>query len=284
MRFEFATDSSIIFGPSTCNEVAPRAVQLGSHACAVIDHHIDHAPALLEQLKKSGIEYLKFSVSGEPTTSTVFEGVQQARRAGCDLVIGIGGGSVIDTGKVIAALLTNSGELMDYLEVIGGGQPLENAPYPYIAIPITAGTGAEVTRNAVLGSTEHHVKVSMRSPLMLPRIAVVDSRLTLSVPPDVTASTGLDAFTQLMEAFVSNQANPLTDGICLEGLRRAARSLRRVYEDGSDEGPREDMCVASLFSGIALANAKLGAVHGREPWMECIPRSTASCARACCQT
>lgn len=262
MRFEFATASSIIFGPGTFNEVAPRAVQLGSHACVVIDHHIDHAPALLEQLKKRGIEYIEFSVSGEPTTNTVFEGVQQARRAGCDLVIGIGGGSVIDTGKVIAALLKNSGELMDYLEVIGSGQQLENRPSPYIAIPTTAGTGAEVTRNAVLGSPEHHVKVSMRSPLMLPRIAVVDPRLTLSVPPDVTASTGLDALTQLMEAFVSNQANPLTDGICLEGLRRAARSLRRVYEDGSDEGAREDMCVASLFSGIALANAKLGAVHG----------------------
>lgn len=262
MRFEFATASSIIFGPGTFNEVAPRAVQLGSHACVVIDHRIDHATALLDQLKKVGIGYLAFTVSGEPTTSTVFEGVQQARRAGCDLVIGIGGGSVIDTGKVIAALLTNSGELMDYLEVIGGGQQLENTPYPYIAIPTTAGTGAEVTRNAVLGSTEHHVKVSMRSPLMLPRIAVVDPLLTLSVPAEVTASTGLDALTQLMEAFVSNQANPLTDGVCREGLHRSARSLRRAYEDGSDEGAREDMCMASLFSGIALANAKLGAVHG----------------------
>ncbi len=262
MRFEFATASSIIFGAGTAAEVAPEAAQLGHRACVVTGRSAHRAASLIRDLKEQGLEVTTFNVSGEPTTHTVFEGVQQARRAGCDLVIGIGGGSVIDTGKVIAALLTNSGGLMDYLEVIGGGQQIENTPSPYIAIPTTAGTGAEVTRNAVLGSTEHRVKVSMRSPLMLPRIALIDPLLTLSVPAEVTASTGLDALTQLMEAFVSNQANPLTDGICREGLRRAARSLRRAYEQGSDEGAREDMCVASLFSGIALANAKLGAVHG----------------------
>lgn len=262
MRFEFSTASSIIFGPDTLQEVAPRAAQLGCHACVVTGHSIDRALPILEQLKKHGIDCFTFHVSGEPITSTVFAGVQHARKAGCDLVIGIGGGSVIDTGKVIAALLTNTGELMDYLEVIGGGQQLEKSPSPYIAIPTTAGTGAEVTLNAVLASPEHQVKVSMRSPLMLPRVAVIDPLLTLSMPPAITASTGLDAITQLMEAFVSNQANPLTDGICREGLRRAARSLRQAYEDGNNKAAREDMSVASLFSGLALANAKLGAVHG----------------------
>jgi len=151
---------------------------------------------------------------------------------------------------------------VDYLEVIGGGQELANNPAPYIAIPTTAGTGTEVTRNAVLISPEHHVKVSMRSPLMLPRVAVVDPALTLSMPPAVTASTGLDAITQLMEAYVSNRANPLTDGICREGLKRAARSLLQAYEDGSNTAAREDMSLASLFGGLALANAGLGAVHG----------------------
>ena len=187
---------------------------------------------------------------------------QKAREAACDWVIGIGGGSVIDTGKVIAALLTNKGKLLDYLEVIGKGKPIEKMPAPYVAVPTTAGTGAEVTRNSVLESPEHRVKVSMRSPLMLPRWAVVDPELTYTMPPTITASTGLDAFTQLLEAFVSKKANPLTDGICREGLRLAARALVRVFENGGDTKAREAMSMASLFGGLALANAKLGAVHG----------------------
>jgi alcohol dehydrogenase class IV len=178
------------------------------------------------------------------------------------MVIGIGGGSVIDTGKVVAALITNRGPLIDCLEVIGSAQPLVYATAPYIAIPTTAGTGSEVTRNAVLGSPDHHVKVSMRSPFMLPNLAVVDPELTVSLPPSITATSGLDAFTQLMEAFVSSQANAMTDGICREGLIRATESLQRAYENGADRAAREKMSLASLFSGLALANAKLGAVHG----------------------
>ncbi|MGD8963958.1 MAG: iron-containing alcohol dehydrogenase, partial [Desulfobacterales bacterium] len=201
-------------------------------------------------------------VPGEPTTDMALAGVQKARQAACDWVIGIGGGSVMDTGKVIAALLTNEGKLLDYLEVIGRGKPLEKMPAPYVAVPTTAGTGAEVTRNAVLESPAHRVKVSMRSPLMLPKHAVVDPELTYSMPPPITASTGMDAFTQLLEPFVSNKTNPLTDGICREGLRRAAGALVRAFEDGSDTQAREAMSLASLFGGLALANAKLGAVHG----------------------
>jgi alcohol dehydrogenase class IV len=177
-------------------------------------------------------------------------------------VIGLGGGSVLDTGKAIAALVTNPGNVLDYLEVIGKGQPLVNAPLPYIAIPTTAGTGAEVTRNAVLESTEQNVKVSLRSPLMLPRLALVDPELTYDLPPEITASSGLDALTQLVEPFVSVRANPLTDAICREGLQHAARSLRRAYENGADKEARQGMSLASLFGGLALANAALGAVHG----------------------
>ncbi|MHC5076757.1 MAG: iron-containing alcohol dehydrogenase, partial [Planctomycetota bacterium] len=156
----------------------------------------------------------------------------------------------------------NEGELEDYLEVIGRGQKIQNRTAPYVAIPTTAGTGAEVTRNAVIKVPDKKVKVSMRSPLMLPEVALVDSELTYSMPPEVTASTGLDALTQLMEVYVSNKANPLTDGICREGLIRAGRSLQKAYEDGSNREAREDMAMASLFGGLALANAKLGAVHG----------------------
>ncbi|MHC4228563.1 MAG: iron-containing alcohol dehydrogenase, partial [Planctomycetota bacterium] len=211
---------------------------------------------------EQGVEFVTFSVAEEPTTVLAKAGVELARRQRCDLVLSFGGGSVVDTGKVIAAMLTNSGELEDYLEVVGAGKALAQSCAPHIVIPTTAGTGAEVTRNSVLRVTEHKVKVSMRSPFMLPHLAVVDPELTHSMPPSVTASTGLDALTQLIEVYVSNEANSLTDGICREGLKRAGRSLLRACEDGADSSAREDMALASLFSGLGLANAKLGAVHG----------------------
>jgi alcohol dehydrogenase class IV len=159
-------------------------------------------------------------------------------------------------------MATNPGEVIDYLEVIGKGQPLTQPPLPFIAIPTTAGTGSEVTRNAVLGSPEHRVKVSLRSPLMSAKVAIVDPELTLGLPREVTATTGMDALTQCLEAYVSCKANPLTDAFCIEGLRRAARSLRRACMEGGDLTARTDMALASLYSGIALAHAGLGAVHG----------------------
>lgn len=262
MRFEFATSTHIIFGAGTIRDVALLAAEMGKRAFVVTGQSLERAEPLLEKLNKQGIEYARFGITGEPTTTIAKQGIEQARRAKSDLVIGIGGGSALDTGKVIAAMLTNTGGLEDYLEVVGHGKPLTQSPVPYIAIPTTAGTGAEVTQNAVLSVPEHQVKVSLRGPLISPRLAVVDPVLTHSMPPSITASTGLDALTQLMEAYVSNKANPLTDGICREGLKRAGRSLRQAYEDGNDSTAREDMALASLFSGLALANAKLGAVHG----------------------
>ncbi len=262
MRFEFATATRIIFGPGKIREVPPEAAEMGKRAFVVTGRNPERAQPLLEQLNAHHIECVTFNVPSEPTTTIVKQAVEQARKAKSDLVIGIGGGSAIDTGKVIAAMLANCGKLLDYLEVVGFGKPLKKTPVPYIAIPTTAGTGAEVTRNAVLAVPEHQVKVSMRSPLMLPRLAVIDPELTHSMPPSTTASTGLDALTQLIEAYVSNKANPLTDGICQQGLKRAGCSLQKAYENGSDSNAREDMALASLFSGLALANAKLGAVHG----------------------
>ena len=151
---------------------------------------------------------------------------------------------------------------MDYLEVIGKGKAITENPVPYIAVPTTSGTGAEVTRNAVIKSLNHKVKVSLRSYLMLPHLAVIDPVLTISMPPSVTASTGLDALTQLIEPYVCSSPNPLTDAICREGIKRAASSLFKAYENGNDLSARTDMSLASLFSGMALANAKLGAAHG----------------------
>jgi alcohol dehydrogenase class IV len=262
MEFEFATATRIIFGPGKISEVAPLAAGMSKRACIVTGRTTERAQPLLEQLDEQKIEYTIFRVIGEPTTETVKKGVELARKAQSDIVISFGGGSAIDTGKAIAAMLTNSGRLEDYLEVVGLGKPLTRPAATHIAIATTAGTGAEVTRNAVLGVPEHKVKVSMRSPLMLPTLAVIDPVLTHSMSPAVTASTGLDALTQLMEVYVSKKVNPLTDGICREGLLRAGRSLRIAYENGEDEQAREDMAVASLFGGLSLANAGLGAVHG----------------------
>jgi alcohol dehydrogenase class IV len=262
MRFEFATASRIIFGPGTVREVGPTASKLGKHALLVTGRSTGRAAPLAAELGTSGLSLSSFAVEGEPTLEMIRCGVDLARANGCDLVISFGGGSAIDAGKAIAALLANAGDLLDYLEVIGAGKPLPLPSAPFIAVPTTAGTGSEVTRNAVLSSPEHRVKVSLRSPLMLPRLAVVDPELTLNLPPAVTAHTGLDALAQLIEAYVSARANPMTDGLCREGIERAARSLRRAYHDGHNLEARSHMAVSSLLSGLALANAGLGIVHG----------------------
>ena len=261
MHFEFSTTGRIIFGSGTTKHLPNYTASLGKNAFIICGKNTNRIDFIVDYLNTANIKTSVFSVSTEPTIPLVLQGIHKARSKGCDVIIGIGGGSVIDTGKVISAMMTNSGELSEYLEVIGRGKGISCAPAPYIAIPTTAGTGAEVTCNAVLASPEHKVKASMRSPLMFPRIALIDPELTYSMPPAITASTGLDALTQLIEAFVSNKANPLTDGICIEGLKRASRSISIAYKSG-DKTAREEMCMASLFSGFALANAKLGVVHG----------------------
>lgn len=261
-EYQFATATQIIFGEGKAREVATEAEKMGRRALVVTGWNGDRVKPILEQLGGKKIKALSVQVSGEPTVALVKDEIKMARKVGCDMVVGIGGGSVLDAGKAFAALLTNKGEIEDYLEVIGRGKKLENKSAPFIAVPTTAGTGSEVTSNAVVGSPEHRVKVSMRSPLMQPSLAVVDPSLTLSMPPMITACTGLDALTQLIEAYVSREANPATDALCCEGVQRAARSLLVAYENGDDKMAREDMCVASLFGGLALANAKLGAVHG----------------------
>jgi alcohol dehydrogenase class IV len=262
MRFEFATATRIVFGAGTLPQAVAAAAAWGRRILLVAADASDRVASFRSLLEAHSELVVDLPVTGEPTIESVSQGVQVARDERCDVVIGIGGGSVLDSGKAIAALLTNGGEALDYLELIGRGQSITCAPAPYIAIPTTAGTGAEVTRNAVLGSTEQRVKVSLRSPLMLPRLAIVDPELTYSLPPDITACTGLDALTQVLEPFVSHANNPLTDGLCREGMLRAARSLRRVCENGRDVAGREDMALVSLLGGLALANAKLGAVHG----------------------
>jgi alcohol dehydrogenase class IV len=262
MRFEFATATRIVFGAGAIAQAAPLAKEFGHHALVVTGRNTTRAQRLLDALRALEVQAVGFAVGGEPDLDVIRQGVVLAKRAQCDLVIGFGGGSALDAGKAIAAMLTNDGDVLDYLEVIGGGKTLARPPAPLLAIPTTAGTGSEVTRNAVLASSEHRVKVSLRSPLMLPKVALVDPKLTWDLPPGMTASTGLDALTQLIEPYVSGRANPMTDALCVEGMGRVSRSLRAAFEDGHNAAAREDMALASLFGGLALANAGLGAVHG----------------------
>ena len=260
--FEFATANRIIFGPGALRQVGPLAKEFGRRALVVAGRDSQRAEPLLALLGGQSISTTNFSVPGEPEVQTVERGIALAKEQDCDFVIGFGGGSALDTGKAVAAMLTNEGALVDYLEVIGHCKALAKPSAPFIAIPTTAGTGSEVTRNAVLSSSQHRVKVSLRGAFMLPKIALVDPELTYDLPPALTASTGLDALTQLIEPYVCSRANPMTDALCVEGLRRAARSLRLAFENGRNSAAREDMAAASLFGGLALANAGLGAVHG----------------------
>lgn len=262
MKFEFATATKIIFGAGTLNEAGTAAKGFGRRALVVSGANPQRADKLLASLSANNIGAPTFAVAGEPEIATIENGVALAKKERCDFVISIGGGSVIDAGKAIAAMLANDGELLDYLEIIGRGKSLVKPSVPFIAIPTTAGTGAEVTRNSVLASPQHKLKVSLRSPLMLPKIALIDPELTYDLPPAITASTGLDALTQLIEPFVCSRANPMTDGLCVEGIHRAARSLRKAFREGQNKSARQDMAMASLFGGLALANAGLGAVHG----------------------
>lgn len=262
LQFEFATSHRILFGRGQLNSVGAAARLLGSRALIISGRSPERADRLEGLLKAAGLLTSRFSVAGEPTVPEVLQACREAASGSCDLLVGIGGGSAMDAAKAVAALLANPGEPLDFLEVVGKGQPLKNPSLPCITLPTTAGSGAEVTRNAVLSSPEHRVKVSLRGHGLLSRLAIVDPDLTLGLPPELTASTGLDALTQLIEPYVSVRANPITDGFCLDGLRRVARSLEKCWMRPNDIASREDMSMASLQGGLALANSGLGAIHG----------------------
>ncbi len=262
--FEFMSANQIIFGTGNFNQLGQLAGQLGKKVLLVTNLP---AGKILERLEKQLLEkQIKFgyfsNFKGEPTVRLIDEGTRHTRSEKFDLIIGIGGGSAIDTGKALAGLATNPGSVSDYLEGVGTGAEIKQSPLPYLAIPTTAGTGAEVTKNAVIASPELKFKKSMRSPLLLPRIALIDPELTLTLPPEPTAYSGMDALTQCIEAYVSRKSQPFTDILALEGIRLARRSLLIAYRDGQNLAAREEMALCSLLSGLALANAGLGAAHG----------------------
>ena len=296
VSFEFATAGRIVFGAGALQTAGEILAALGSRPLVVTGRATERAAGLLALLGEQGARPVTFAVGGEPDVDIVRLGAALARAERCDCVVGIGGGAALDAAKAVAILTTNPGDVMDYLEIIGGGRSLSEPPLPCVAIPTTAGTGSEVTRNSVIASREHRVKVSLRHLSMLPVAAVVDPELTYDLPPGLTATTGLDAVTQVIEPYVCTRANPFTDGLCLDGIERVGRSLRTAFAGApqgrapmagemaigrTDADPtdgacgtrpgavpaefaaaREDMAVASLFGGLALANAGLGAVHG----------------------
>lgn len=262
MNFEFATTTRTIFGAGKLAELGDLAVGFGSRALLVTGARSTPTRTILSLLQRVGIQATPYAVASEPTIAMVEAGLALGRTAQSDFVIACGGGSVLDTGKAIAALLANAGAVRDYLEIVGSGRKLTRSSRPFIAIPTTSGTGTEVTRNAVLSVPEQRIKVSLRSALMLPTVALIDPELTYALPPKLTASSGMDALTQLIEPFVCRRANPLTDAICREGIPLAAKSLPQAFRDGTNAVARANLSLASWFGGLALANAGLGAVHG----------------------
>lgn len=282
MTFEFDSVGRIIFG---CGQFAKSgelaadlliqhdpAAPLGespSHSSGVLvvyngcrDGDGGASDKLAVQLDGRGLRPCLQRQHGEPAVDDVERILDAARSAGCRLVIGLGGGSAIDAAKAVAGLLTNGGQCLDYMEVVGRGQKLSRPACPWIAIPTTAGTGAEATRNAVVAYPPRKFKASLRSHLLLPAIALVDPELTVSAPPAVTAASGMDALCQLIESYTSRNANPMTDGLAIRGIALAGASLPTACRDGKDIAARTDMSMAALLSGITLTNAGLGAVHG----------------------
>lgn len=262
LAFESAVPTLIFFGNGSLGKVPELVAKLGNSVLIVSGASGRYALELVEKLSQLGIPSTIFSVCGEPTTTNIETAVSTVHQNKCDVIIGLGGGSAIDAAKATAALATNPGDITDYLEVIGRGKALSADPLPLIAVPTTAGTGAEVTKNAVIKSESFNVKVSLRSEKMYPKYAVIDPLLTVDLSPEITAYTGIDALTHLLETYVSAKSNPFIDMICREGLQRIALSIEAAFEDGSNIGARENMAFAAMLGGIALANGKLGAVHG----------------------
>jgi alcohol dehydrogenase class IV len=262
VRLDLAVPGDIRFGAGRVSEVPGALADLGAGRVLVVTGRTtSRADAIRSALNEANISSVVFGVTSEPSIERVRAAVDLLLETGCDAVLGFGGGSPLDVAKAVAVLATSGTDPLEHLEVIGAGRPIERPGLPCVAVPTTAGTGSEVTRNSVLSGSG--VKASLRSPLLLPKVALVDPDLLVGVPKPTIAASGMDALSQLIEPLLSQRANPFTDALAREGIRRSARSLRRAYDEGmEDPGVREDLAMASLFSGICLANSGLGAVHG----------------------
>jgi len=259
--FQFMTSTRIIFGEGALQSSLSVINQFGYSVLLVSGKNTQRASPIIQYIKMQGMRYQHVAISGEPNITMVEETALNGRKFKPDMVIAIGGGSVIDMGKALAAIIPNQGDVYDYVEVVGRNVPLKTKPIPFIAIPSTASTGSEVTRNAVLRSGQDKVKVSLRSPEMLADVAIIDPTLTYGTDAYTSGRGAMDAFTHLMEAYACGEPNPITDMICEEGLRRLSGSvLAGCLED--NYRARSDLSFAAMLGGMAITNAKLGAAHG----------------------
>lgn len=259
--FQFMTATRIIFGEGALHSSLSVINQFGYSVLLVTGKDKQRAIPILNYLQAQNMRYQHVAISGEPNITMVEEAAVIGRRFKPDMVIAIGGGSVLDMGKALAAVIPNQGCVYDYVEVVGRNVPLKTKPLCFIAIPTTASTGSEVTRNAVLKSGQDKVKVSLRSPDMLADVAIVDPTLTYGTDQYTSGRGAMDAFTHLMEAYVCGEPNPLTDMVCEEGLRRLSRSVISGCKHDNHKA-RSDLSFAALLGGMAITNAKLGAAHG----------------------
>lgn len=264
MNFELRFPTEIIFGKDSIKKIGVKALQYGDRVFLVTGKSAMRKSGtvdnIMELLNSAGVEkiYLYDQAEHDPSVETVDRGVQLAKDGDFKVIIGIGGGSAMDTAKTIASLMKNEGSAADYQS----GKEITNMGIPFIAVPTTAGTGAEITNNSVITNRDKKIKQSIRSPFMIAKVAIVDPMLTISMPPGVTAASGMDALTQAIETYVSLASNPFSDTLALRSISLISKNLVKAFENGNDEGARENMAMGSLFGAMAFGNAALGAVHG----------------------
>lgn len=261
-NFEFVAPARILFGSGQFERLGELSAKLGKRALIAFNGSEPLANAAKDRLAAAGLSSNLFRQRGEPTVSDVNSATEIARKEQADFIVGLGGGSAIDAAKAVAALVSNGGSALDYMEVVGRGQKLIRPSIPWIAIPTTFGTGAEATKNAVIGAPDRGFKASIRGAQLLAKIVLVDPVLGKDVPSKVIAQSGMDALCQLIESYTSNGAGPMTDGLAMTGLKRAPSALKRAYQNSQDLDALSDMALAAMLSGMTLANAGLGAVHG----------------------
>lgn len=259
--FGFSLPGRVIFGRSEAGRAPGLIGALGDRGVLVHGADASRAAWLVDGLRAQGAAVLAVSCGAEPSLPMLRDALDRARSQGADWVCGLGGGSALDMAKALAALIPAPGGIMDHLEVVGRGLPLRVPPLPCVAIPTTAGTGAEATRNAVIGLPDHGRNVSIRDEGMLPRLAIVDPALTDGCPRGVTLASGLDALAQVIEPWLSCKATPLTDALAGPAILPGLQALMRLMQ-AEDPEARDRMAWTSLCGGIALANGGLGAVHG----------------------
>ena len=263
---EFYAPGKIIFGSGGLSQVGAEAKRLGSKVLVVLGRSAMRKSGALDRLInlliENNLEYIIYeNVPSDPTVETIDIGTGLARKEKCNLIIALGGGSVLDTGKAISAMVTNEGSVADYQEIKGKGKKFQHKPVPFIAIPTTSGTGSEATKNAVITNTKLGLKKSIRDPMIIPEVALVDPELTLSLPPHITADCGGDALTQCIESYLGKKSQEITDALSLHAIELIGKSLAKAVKDGKNLEARKNMAMAALLSGLCLSNSGLGAVH-----------------------